>query len=434
MRHQRHLPRHRRERRLLERQLHDVELGWHVHRRLLQLDLHDAARREPHPTVASGDSTDVCLRWRPAWQPTGVNTATVPQPRPALESPQRHRQDDRSHEGLAARRRDGNDPDVQSYYTTALNTAIGTAAYSVWDLNADPNLPQGYLTAHKHVVWFTGNTYPAPISRTRRLRRSSTRGQLLIPAGHPRPGRRDDAVRPRLPARHVGRQRDPERHRDRARHLGSREPGHRRADRDRDGADRPHRPRRHIRGPDHPERHRSGCVHGRLVEHRRAVLRRHLQGRLPRLPDGGVRIGGPEGRPRTRVKTFFGPQRVAQHAPGPAIRRPRAFAPFSGTCVCDSPVRASVRLGARRSRRRRPPCPATRGPRSRPRRPRRRGRSSRRRPRHVRGRCKATCLPTDEPCDPPQTGSAYVLFSRPARPTVTIRVSGGSFACTPPAP
>jgi uncharacterized repeat protein (TIGR01451 family) len=60
---------------------------------------------------------------------------------------------------------DGNGPDVQTYYTTALNTVLGGAgAYSVWDLAADTNLPQGYLTAHKYVVWFTGNSYPGPIT------------------------------------------------------------------------------------------------------------------------------------------------------------------------------------------------------------------------------------------------------------------------------
>jgi uncharacterized repeat protein (TIGR01451 family) len=59
---------------------------------------------------------------------------------------------------------DGNGPDVQSYYTTALNTALGAGTYSVWDLAADRNLPQGYLTAHKYVVWFTGNSFPGPIT------------------------------------------------------------------------------------------------------------------------------------------------------------------------------------------------------------------------------------------------------------------------------
>jgi hypothetical protein len=35
--------------------------------------------------------------------------------------------------------------------------------------------------------------------------------------------------------------------------------------------------------------------------------------------------------------------------------------------------------------------------------------------------------PVGEPCDPPQT-SAVLLFSRPSRPTVSVRVTGGSFA------
>jgi hypothetical protein len=39
----------------------------------------------------------------------------------------------------------------------------------------------------------------------------------------------------------------------------------------------------------------------------------------------------------------------------------------------------------------------------------------------------APICPSGEPCDPPQT-RAFVLFSRPSRPTITIPVSGGSFA------
>jgi hypothetical protein len=53
-------------------------------------------------------------------------------------------------------------PNVESYYENAL-TANGVA-YSYWDLSADPALPLSMLTAHKNVVWFTGNTYPGPIS------------------------------------------------------------------------------------------------------------------------------------------------------------------------------------------------------------------------------------------------------------------------------
>ncbi|HZE49863.1 MAG TPA: hypothetical protein VE074_09880, partial [Jatrophihabitantaceae bacterium] len=53
-------------------------------------------------------------------------------------------------------------PDVTSYYQDAL-TANG-ASYSYWDLSADPEIPVSLLTAHKNVVWFTGNAYPGPIS------------------------------------------------------------------------------------------------------------------------------------------------------------------------------------------------------------------------------------------------------------------------------
>jgi uncharacterized repeat protein (TIGR01451 family) len=57
---------------------------------------------------------------------------------------------------------DGGAPNVESYYESAL-TANGTA-FSRWDLAADPEVPVTYLTAHRTVVWFTGNTYPAPIT------------------------------------------------------------------------------------------------------------------------------------------------------------------------------------------------------------------------------------------------------------------------------
>ena len=57
---------------------------------------------------------------------------------------------------------DGDIPDVAAYYTAALDAAGET--YNVWDLADDPDLPAGYLQAHTNVVWFTGNSYPAPIT------------------------------------------------------------------------------------------------------------------------------------------------------------------------------------------------------------------------------------------------------------------------------
>jgi uncharacterized repeat protein (TIGR01451 family) len=57
---------------------------------------------------------------------------------------------------------DGDAPDVASYYEDAL-TGAGVA-HATWDLAAKPVLPKGYVTAHKNVVWFTGNSYPAPVT------------------------------------------------------------------------------------------------------------------------------------------------------------------------------------------------------------------------------------------------------------------------------
>jgi hypothetical protein len=58
---------------------------------------------------------------------------------------------------------DGNAPNVQSYYTTALTSA--GVQFSTWDLATDANLPAKYMTAFKNIVWFTGNSYPGPITR-----------------------------------------------------------------------------------------------------------------------------------------------------------------------------------------------------------------------------------------------------------------------------
>jgi hypothetical protein len=53
-------------------------------------------------------------------------------------------------------------PDTSAYYKAAL-TAAGSS-YAYWDLKANPELPGGYLNAHKNVVWYTGNAYPAPLA------------------------------------------------------------------------------------------------------------------------------------------------------------------------------------------------------------------------------------------------------------------------------
>ncbi|HET7182205.1 MAG TPA: hypothetical protein VFI15_08250 [Candidatus Limnocylindrales bacterium] len=57
---------------------------------------------------------------------------------------------------------DTNDPvDSASYYEDALQA--NTFEYAYWDLAENPEIPASYLAAHDNVVWFTGNSYPAPL-------------------------------------------------------------------------------------------------------------------------------------------------------------------------------------------------------------------------------------------------------------------------------
>jgi predicted alpha-1,2-mannosidase len=53
-------------------------------------------------------------------------------------------------------------PNVESYYENALSA--NGVQYSYWDLSTDSALPLSMLTAHKNVIWFTGNAYPGPIT------------------------------------------------------------------------------------------------------------------------------------------------------------------------------------------------------------------------------------------------------------------------------
>jgi hypothetical protein len=57
---------------------------------------------------------------------------------------------------------DNDAPDVASTYQAAL-TGAGES-FATWNLATDPELSASYVSAHKNVVWFTGNAYPAPIT------------------------------------------------------------------------------------------------------------------------------------------------------------------------------------------------------------------------------------------------------------------------------
>jgi uncharacterized repeat protein (TIGR01451 family) len=57
---------------------------------------------------------------------------------------------------------DGNaPPNLQNYYTAALTTA--GVPFMTWDLDANANITQGFMQSFKYIVWYTGNSYPAPI-------------------------------------------------------------------------------------------------------------------------------------------------------------------------------------------------------------------------------------------------------------------------------
>jgi uncharacterized repeat protein (TIGR01451 family) len=120
------------------------------------------------PTVAPGASTDVCVKVAvPAGAADGdTSTSTVT----ATSVGSSSLSASGTVKTIAVTKdwllvdEDGDAPNVRSFYTAALDSKVGAGAYSVWDLATDPGLPQGYLTAHKYVVWFTGNSYPGPIT------------------------------------------------------------------------------------------------------------------------------------------------------------------------------------------------------------------------------------------------------------------------------
>ena len=118
------------------------------------------------PTVASGDSTTVCAKVAvPAAaandaRVTGTVTAT------SAGSPSVNAAGTLTTIAVAVDTllvdNDDNAPDVQAYYTTALNA--NGIAHSTWDLKIDKVLPPNYTKAFKNIVWFTGNSYPGPIT------------------------------------------------------------------------------------------------------------------------------------------------------------------------------------------------------------------------------------------------------------------------------
>jgi uncharacterized repeat protein (TIGR01451 family) len=116
-------------------------------------------------TVASGSSTDVCVRVHIDSGATGNSVATVTATSNVASTASASGTVRTIGVGVNDTLlvdEDGNNPDTQSYYTTALTSA--GVHYEVWDLKADgATLPQALLLDFKNVVWYTGNSYPDPI-------------------------------------------------------------------------------------------------------------------------------------------------------------------------------------------------------------------------------------------------------------------------------
>ncbi len=116
------------------------------------------------PTLTAGQTTDVCVKTTIPSVATGTSTATVKATSVSAPSIS----DSATIKVIAVTRatllvdNDNQNPDVQPTYAAAL-TAAGQP-FDTWDLDADTALPQTYLNAHSNVVWFTGNSYPAPIT------------------------------------------------------------------------------------------------------------------------------------------------------------------------------------------------------------------------------------------------------------------------------
>lgn len=120
---------------------------------------------ETSVSVASGDSADVCVRVHIDSGATGKSVASVTATSEADSTV--------SASGTVTTigvgpndtllvDEDGNAPDTQGAYTTALTSA--GVPYEVWDLKSDgATLPQAFLMDFKTVVWYTGNSYPDPI-------------------------------------------------------------------------------------------------------------------------------------------------------------------------------------------------------------------------------------------------------------------------------
>jgi uncharacterized repeat protein (TIGR01451 family) len=118
------------------------------------------------PTVAAGQTTDVCVKVDvpadAAEQDTNDTTLTVTSTEDSGVTASATLTSMAVEFDTLLVDNDTNDPvDSAPYYKDALDA--NGVDYGYWDLADNAVLPKSYLTAHQNVVWFTGNSYPAPI-------------------------------------------------------------------------------------------------------------------------------------------------------------------------------------------------------------------------------------------------------------------------------
>ena len=115
------------------------------------------------PTVASGDSADVCVHVDIAAGASATNVATVTATsvgNPAVSASAEVKTIGVAVDTLLVDN-DDNKPDVQQVYSDTLTAA--SIPFTTWDLRTDGDMSLAFLNSFKNVVWFTGNSYPAPI-------------------------------------------------------------------------------------------------------------------------------------------------------------------------------------------------------------------------------------------------------------------------------
>jgi len=115
------------------------------------------------PNVSPGATINVCVKVSIPNNGTGTSTSTITATSggsPAVSASATVNTIAVTTDTLLVKE-DGNAPNVLSFYATALTTA--GIPYITWDLDANSNISQGFISSFKHIVWYTGNSFPGPI-------------------------------------------------------------------------------------------------------------------------------------------------------------------------------------------------------------------------------------------------------------------------------